>query len=242
MSAGRSLIALLVGTVVFFAVWFVALKPSSSTTSGGKATGLGQYQSAINAAHQAAATAAAGAAARAGAGDATLQDGSATSGTTVPAASTPAATTPSTTTSTPTPAPTTHAAGASTHAAAASKPAAGSHRAVTHTPTTPAQRLDVVERALTVHRVVAMLFYNPAGPDDQAVKQELSTIPTHGGKVVKLEVPLSELTRYPVVVDQVMVSTSPTLVMIDKHAAVTTIIGYTTAFEIGQRVDDALAG
>jgi hypothetical protein len=48
----RPLIALLVGTVAFFAVWLVALKPSSSTSTGGSPA-LGGYQSAIDKAHRA---------------------------------------------------------------------------------------------------------------------------------------------------------------------------------------------
>ncbi|HEY5317711.1 MAG TPA: hypothetical protein VIJ20_07005, partial [Solirubrobacteraceae bacterium] len=50
----RPLLGLLVATVLFFTLWLVALKPSSSTTKGG--SGLGQYQSAINAAKGSAAS------------------------------------------------------------------------------------------------------------------------------------------------------------------------------------------
>jgi hypothetical protein len=55
-NVSRPLIALLVGSVAFLAVWLVALKPSSSSTTG-KPGGLGAYQSAIDKAHRAAATA-----------------------------------------------------------------------------------------------------------------------------------------------------------------------------------------
>ena len=51
-NVSRPLIALLVGTVAFFALWIVALKPSSSTSTGSK-PGVGAYQSAIDKAHQA---------------------------------------------------------------------------------------------------------------------------------------------------------------------------------------------
>src|SRR5947209_19675589 len=51
----KPLIGLLLGTVAFFAIWMVALKPHSSA-SGGSQGGVGQYQSAINKAHQAVAT------------------------------------------------------------------------------------------------------------------------------------------------------------------------------------------
>src|SRR5947209_17241004 len=52
----KPLIGLLLGTVAFFAVWMVALKPSSSSSSGASQGGVGQYQSAINKAHRAVTT------------------------------------------------------------------------------------------------------------------------------------------------------------------------------------------
>jgi hypothetical protein len=51
----KPLIGLLLGTVAFFAIWMVALKPHSSS-SGGSQGGVGQYQPAINQAHQAVTT------------------------------------------------------------------------------------------------------------------------------------------------------------------------------------------
>jgi hypothetical protein len=51
----KPLIGLLLGTVAFFAIWMVALKPNSSS-NGGSQGGVGQYQPAINQAHQAVTT------------------------------------------------------------------------------------------------------------------------------------------------------------------------------------------
>jgi hypothetical protein len=188
----RPLIGVLVATVVFFALWVVALKPSSSGTSGN--SGLGQYQSAINAAKAAA------------------------------AANNTAVTTPAAAATTPA-------------AAAAAKPAAAVAPAHVSTPT---QRLNVVDRALVRHNVLALLFYNPAAPDDQAVRQELRAIPTSGGRVVKLAVPLKELSSYPVVTSQVLVQGSPTLVIVDRSARAFTLVGFADGFEIAHRVRDAL--
>jgi hypothetical protein len=99
----------------------------------------------------------------------------------------------------------------------------------------------MVARALASHRVLAILFFNPAAADDRAVKQELASVPTRGSKVVKLAVPLSELSRYGVVTNQVQVNESPTLVLIDGHAQAETITGFADRFEIAQRIDAALA-
>jgi hypothetical protein len=51
----KPMIGLLLGTVAFFAIWMVALKPHSSS-NGGSQGGVGQYQPAINKAHQAVTT------------------------------------------------------------------------------------------------------------------------------------------------------------------------------------------
>ena len=245
-NVSRPLVGLLVGTVLFFGLWIVALKPSSS---GPSAThGLGQYQPAINAAKASAASQDRAAAAANGA-SATGSSPS-TAGGTSAAAPSPAATT--------SPAATKAPAAAATHSAAATKSAAhhasrtraasasnsrtGSAKpAVAARPATPTERLNVVDRALARHKVIALLFYNPAGSDDQAVKRELATIPTSRGRVVSLAVPLSEIGRYPVVTNQVFVQSSPTLVIIDSSARAFTLVGFSARFEIAHRIDDALS-
>lgn len=221
----RPLIALLAATVLGFALWTVALKPhGSNPASGGSSNGsLGQYQSAINAAHGAVQTSSA-ASARAGADP--------TSST---AASTPATQTP------------VHTA---KHAAAVKHTPAVKHTArATHA--TPAKslphtvaavnRFSAVQRALHRHKVLALLFYNPAAPDDRAVESELRGVPTHGAKVFKLAIPLSEINSYIAITNQVPVNLSPTLVLIAPNGATDEIVGYADPFEISQRVDDALA-
>lgn len=193
----RPLIGLLVATVVFFALWMVALKPSSSSTSA--SPGLGQSQPAINAVK---------------ASVAAQNRAAAVANATGGAATTSAA-----------PAP----------AATAAKPAASPSVAIA------TQRVNVVDRALSKDKVLALLFYNPAAADDQAFKQELRTIPTRRGRVVKLAIPMSEVANYPMVTNQVPIQSSPTLVIIDPAAQAFTLTGFATAFEIAHRVDDALA-
>jgi hypothetical protein len=211
-NVSRPLIALLVGTVAFFALWLVALKPSSSSSSGSSQGNLGTYQSAIDKAHQAVGIS----------NKASVAHG----GTVAPTAGKPASRTPARTTASP----------SVTVKPAPSKPATPAHN-----PAAARHRLDVVTRALDAKHVVAMLFYNPAATDDRAVKQELATVPSHGKRVVKLAVPISELARYTVVTNQVPVNESPTLVLIDAARHATTIVGFADGFEISHRVDDALA-
>jgi hypothetical protein len=218
MPASRSLIALLVGTVAFFALWLLALKPGPSNTNGGKSSqGVGQYQSAINQAHQAVQTS--------NANNAASGNDGTPAGASSPQSSAGAATSSST--------------GTQVHPAASSQSAsqaqAGVHSAAAM------NRFSSVQHAVASHKVVAMLFYNPAATDDRAVKQELSSIPTRRGMVVKLTIPLSEAANYTAVTQQVPVNFSPTLVLIARDGQAGEILGYSDRFEIAQRVDDALA-
>jgi hypothetical protein len=219
-NVSRPLIALLVGTVAFFAVWLVALKPSSPTgaSSGGS---IGQLQGPINAAKSVQGTVDASAAKDGGTPGATsIPTTSLPAVTTTPAVATTPAATPAVAT---TPAPTTATTATRTQALAPAK-----------------ARLNTVQRALKEHKVVALLFYNPAAADDVAVKREMKAIPARRGAVIKLSVPLSELSHYTAVTDHVQVQYSPTLVLIDRHANATTLVGFADTFEIANRVDDAL--
>ncbi|HWF71852.1 MAG TPA: hypothetical protein VG186_00830 [Solirubrobacteraceae bacterium] len=234
----RPLLGLLVATVAFFALWLVALKPSSSNPSGN--SGLGQYQSALNAAK---ASAAAQNRAAAAAGNTVAGSASRHASTTPAAGAKPAAASAkpaaaSTTPATAKPATKSHH---TTRTHTTVRPHARAHTKAAPRVTTPAQRANVVNRALAHHKVLALLFYNPAAADDQAVKRELGAIPARHGNVVKLAIPLSELASYPVVTNQVLIETSPTLVIIDRGAQAFSLVGFVDGLEIAQRVDDALS-
>ncbi len=229
----RPLIALLLATVVFFAVWMVALKPQ---TGGSSSSSTGSLQSAVDKAHAAVAKSNAASVAHGG----TVA--------TTPTASTPTSTlashTPTTPAKTSTAASTKPNAGATKSAAAAAtthKTTTKTHPVAASAARTAAQRQAVVLHALRAHKVIAMLFYNQRAADDRAVKQELSLVPTHGGKVVKLALPLDELAQYGIITRQVPVTASPTLIIIDGQHKAWTVVGFASEFEISQRVSDALA-
>ncbi len=223
MPASRSLIALLVGTVAFFALWLVALKPGSGSNGSSSSQGLGQFQSAINKAHQAVGTSNASNAASG-------NDGTASSTSTTSASGGAASTT----------APKSAQSSGTGHAGTQStRPTPTGHGAA-HTRAAMA-RLSTVQHAIGAHRVVAMLFYNPLAADDQAVKQELAAVPAHRGQVVKLTIPLSEASNFTAVTQQVPVNFSPTLVLIAPNGQAGEIVGFSDQLEIAQRVDNALA-
>ena len=227
----KPLIGLLLGTVAFFAIWMVALKPSSSSSSGASQGGVGQYQPAINQAHQAVTTS----------NQANAKLGAPTATAPAPKPATPAKTA----------APATTAAraktAAKTSAKASAKPSAKTSAkspakpAIKAAPVSAADEVKAIENAVSTHKVVAVLFYNPAAADDQAMKAEIDAIPTHGGQVVKFAVPVSELTQFQLITSQVQVITSPTLVLIDRARQATAMTGYADGIEIAQRIDDALA-
>ena len=235
-SLPRPLIALLVATLAGFGLWYVELKPSSSTSAGGS-QGVGAYQSAINKAHQAVATSNA-ANARIGAPTATAP---------APSSPTPAKTTAKTTTAKATTAKTAGSAKVGKTSTSA-KPAKTSAAAKPTSPAKPAakalsaaQQVSLITSAIATHKVVAVLFYNPAAADDVAMAHEIAAVPTHGGQVVKLAVPVSELTNFAIITQQIPVVTAPTLVLIDGSRQATTITGFADTLEISQRVQDALA-
>jgi hypothetical protein len=209
-NVSRPLIALLVATLALFALWFVALKPGSSS-SGARSPGPAALQSDVAAAHRAVGVANHAAAAQ---GGDVARPSSAPAGT---------------------PAARSAAANASATAAVTAEPRA----TVVHSVAGPRHRLDVVARALKADKVVVLLFYNRAATDDRAVEQELAGVPTRRNGVFKLAVPLAEVARYHLVTTQVPVNQSPTLVIIDRARQASTIVGFADRFEIAHRVADA---
>jgi hypothetical protein len=179
--------------------------------SSGAARGPGAYQSAINQAHQAVKTSNA----------ANARLGAPVSTTASPAAA--------------------HAvAGHSSSAVPAGKPA--KHIAVSKAAAADAAHGQVaeLERAIAQHKVVGLLFYNPKASDDAAVKTELAKAAAKPG-VVKMAVPVTAVSSFPMITNTVPVSGTPTLVLIDRDGSASTIGGFADRFEIAQRLNDALS-
>lgn len=227
-------------TAVFFALWTVALK---KTLTGGGGGGASQntpsapvLQSAINKAKGVQGLVNS-AAAKAG-GTPTPSAPPTTAQSTPPTAthSAPPATTTPKASSTP-------AGKAPAHAASSSATApksSGATAPVLSLPHSRPSRLAVVTQALQHDKVLALLVYNPAASDDLAVSKELKSIPTRGGKVVKLSVPVQALGAFSSLLNEVPVNFSPTLVLIDRNHQADEIAGFADSFEIAQRVDAAL--
>lgn len=239
-NVNRPLLGVLAVTVVFFALWLVALKPSGGGNSGASTPALGRYGSDIAKAHGAVATSnRENAKISAAAGVTSTPAASAhTSGATrpTPAASThtSAATRRTPATHARTPAHTTRATHLRTPRRAAA-PASRGH-AASHHLSGPA----AVDAALQAGRPLALLFYNPAGADDRDVRAELLRLRLPA-RVLKLAVPIAQVARYTAISQQLAIDNAPTLVIVNHARDASTIVGYASAFEIRARIDAALA-
>jgi hypothetical protein len=150
--------------------------------------------------------------------------------------------TSSPTTTTPAPANTKPANTAGTHAkpttehkkpssAAKSHPASGSQR------TLPAP----VQRALSAHKVVVLLFWNPRSSDDRSVRQAFASVSGHGGAVAKFTDTLGNVARYTRVTgSDAAVTQTPTVVVVDRKGNGRFVTGFQDSATVEQLVVDAL--
>jgi hypothetical protein len=134
---------------------------------------------------------------------------------------------------------------AKTHAAVAATSSTGSSHAAKAAKTARAakagDRSAALIHALDARKTVVLLFWNRRGADDRAVRTAVRGLPTHGGKVVTKVVPISQVGRYEAITSGAQVLEAPTTLVIGPDRKAHPIVGFTTAAEIGQQVDDALA-
>ena len=102
--------------------------------------------------------------------------------------------------------------------------------------TTPA----AVNNALADGNVVVLLFWDPRGSDDRAVRNELRRVRNRGGRTLTAAVPIRQVSRYGAVTRGVQVLQSPTILIVDRARQARTLTGYTDAAEIGQAITEAL--
>jgi hypothetical protein len=225
--------------VLFFALWTVALKKTLTGSGGGSGNtpSAPVLQSAVNKARGLQSVVNSSAAKAGGTPAQSAPPPTAQSAPqSAPKTASPASTTSNAKSAQAKQAAPAHAASA---AASAPKSPAGT-RPASPLPQSRPTDVAVVARALKDHKVLALLVYNPAAADDRAVNKELASIPTHGGKVVKLTVPVQHLGSFSSLLNEVPVNFSPTLVLIDKDRQADEIAGFADSFEIAQRIDAAL--
>ena len=123
-----------------------------------------------------------------------------------------------------------------------------------------------VESALAKGNVVLVMFWNPAGSDDKAVRAELRLLEivhdrlrpdranakvralVHStglqlmGKIAVLEALPGQVTSYGSITRGVQVNQTPTLLVINKHGQTITLTGLQDAYAIEQAIDEVRAG
>ena len=91
-------------------------------------------------------------------------------------------------------------------------------------------------------RTVVLLFYHPSADstDDQAVRQAVKGVDRHDGKVRVHTASLGKLGQYEAITKTAKITSTPTVLVIDRKAQVRAIEGLTVTREIDAVVDRAL--
>jgi hypothetical protein len=116
-------------------------------------------------------------------------------------------------------------------------------RTVTVTKTTahaaPAQQV-AVEKQLKQGKVVLVLFWNPKGSDDVAVHKELQAVEKKlGGKVAVHYALAKQVGSYGSITKAIQVYQTPTILLVNGKGLTTTLTGFTDAFSIEQTISEA---
>jgi len=97
-----------------------------------------------------------------------------------------------------------------------------------------------VEGELKAGKLVAILFWNPKGSVDQAVRRELQAVgQALGGKIAVHEAPASQVGSFGSFTRTVQVYSTPTILLINKHGQTRSLAGLTDAFSIEQAIAEA---
>lgn len=240
----------LVGTFLFLALWFVALRPKKATTEATapapaqttavpttttpQPTGSG-FGKAVEKARAGAQTADQAAAAE-------QATGTSATGTAAPA--------PSASGTTPAPPAPAAPSAARLRGSVASVAVVGAEQAgatVTPLPRVidqgPARHLPArVQSALDHHRVLVLLFWSSRSSDDRAVHNEVAHLSRHRGRVLVVMEPVGRVGRYSRITAGVEVSQSPTVIIVDRHRKAEMITGFVDGENINQAVLAALRG
>lgn len=97
-----------------------------------------------------------------------------------------------------------------------------------------------VKSALDAHKVVVILFWNRRGVDDRSVKSSLDSLPRRKGKVAVFSDRVENLAHYTRITTAASISTTPSLVVVNRKGQAEVINGYLDRQTLGQYVRNAL--
>jgi hypothetical protein len=96
-----------------------------------------------------------------------------------------------------------------------------------------------VKQALDAHKVVVVLFWNRRGVDDRSVKRSLDSLP-HRKAVAVFSDNVRHLSRYTRITAAANVTTTPSLVVVNRKGQAEVVSGYLDRQTLGQYVLNAL--
>jgi len=99
-----------------------------------------------------------------------------------------------------------------------------------------------VERQLSHNRTVLILFWNPKGAEDRAVRAQLPKVAHALGATVAVHYSLPHaVAEYGKFTNAVQVNQTPTILLVNPHGQATTLTGFLDAYAIEQAVAEARA-
>ena len=97
-----------------------------------------------------------------------------------------------------------------------------------------------VQKALDAKKVLVLFFYNPKSADDRAVRDAVKHVDRWDGEVVIQSADVSTVARYSKIARGADVEQSPTIIVVDRNAKATTLVGYQDTISVDQAVVDAM--
>jgi hypothetical protein len=96
-----------------------------------------------------------------------------------------------------------------------------------------------VEAELKQGKIVLLLFWNPKGAEDAAVRNEVRALAAHGKKIAVHEALASQVATFGSITRGVQVEQTPTVLIINKRDRATALTGLTDAFSLEQAIAEA---
>jgi hypothetical protein len=96
-----------------------------------------------------------------------------------------------------------------------------------------------VKRALDAHKVVVVFFWNKRGVEDRSVKASIDSLP-HRKRVAVFTDGVRHLSRYTRITAAATVSSTPSLVVVDRKGEAEVVNGYLDRQTIRQYIQNAL--
>lgn len=87
-------------------------------------------------------------------------------------------------------------------------------------------------------KIAVVLFYNPKGADDRAVRRALEDVPRAKGRVRVRQIPIDRVADYPAITQGVPVTQAPTVLVLGKAMRARRLVGYQDTASIRQLVGD----